>query len=102
MNGRKWRVWVAAVLLCAGCGGSAVIDGSSDAAYQRSLAAVKQQMSPAEEEAFTKALTTVALQGVEGLDGLIEATTQGKIRQRVDGMTAAEVLAEAARIDAAK
>ena len=95
----KWQLLAAAaVVACAGCGGPARIDGTSQVAYDRSIAAMVATMSVAEEEAFRKSLSTVALDGVEGLDELIEATASGRIRVSVDGMTAADIEAIASKI----
>jgi len=92
--------------LCfAPCGcGDARVDGSSDEKLKASIAEVKQALPEAQRAEFEKAVETLALADMHDLSDLVAASQTGRlergIRERLDGKTAAEIIAAAKVIQA--
>ena len=86
---RRFALLLAAILL-AGCGESEPvrIDGSSQAAFERTSAAARRELPDADRLMFDRALRTV------GGRRHAERDAEALARITFDGMTAAEVVAD--------
>lgn len=94
------------LLFMFGCG-KPTIDASTDEAMKASIDRMKQEMSPEKKDDFEKA-AQVIIMGEVDLKSMMQAAFRGeeidtsqittKAKQRLDGMTADQVIAEANRI----
>ena len=96
---------LSASLLLVGC--AARIDGSSEAAFQESIRDMKEPMDAKEQEEFEAALMAIAFADVKDLSDIMAIgrdteAYMAKMTDTLDGMTAADVLAEAKRIGTAR
>ena len=94
---------IAATVVVAGCSGPR-IDTSSDEKMGESIARVRNSLPPEKQKQFEEAYMTVAMQGVT-LESMMAGTvTPGNMtaaaKTRLNGKTADEVIAEAAKIKA--
>ena len=93
----RWSMLILLALLVAGCGSNpARLDGSSQAAYEKSLEAVRAELGADDLARFNGAVSVVGMAG----ENLVEAAGDPeaalvRARGRLDGMTAAEVIARA-------
>lgn len=93
MNNRFILFPLLAALILTGCG-QPTIDGSSDEAMEKSLDAIQQGMTPAQKKEFGEAMIAVAFDG-ENLFTLMASEGDmvgNRMRNRLDGMTANEVI----------
>ncbi|MEM7812187.1 MAG: DUF6694 family lipoprotein [Planctomycetota bacterium] len=92
-----------------GCsGGSLKIDGSSDEAFQASIEKIKASLTAEEKKAFEDAMLAVGL-GENPIQNLLGSAVAGdieapkrRLRDKLDGKTRDEVLAEAEVVLAAR
>lgn len=76
------------------------IDGSSEEAFQSSLAEVRESLNGDDRERFAEALTALAFEeaGLEGLLALGPDAMTREMRLKLDGKTGGEILVEAEEI----
>jgi len=100
-----WRLAVgsALILLAAGCDAPRV-DSSSGGAFEASFQGVRNSLSDAEQQAFDSAVQEIALEGFALDDLLVHGVYPSasdlarRVRDRFDGMTADEILAQGERV----
>ena len=88
------RIAVVALLLLAACraGEPAVIDGSSPEAFEASMADVRSGLAASERMKFEAAVKLVQASAFAKAD--TREAMQARIRRKLDGRTAAEVIAD--------
>jgi hypothetical protein len=109
MSARWWIVGLA--LLLFGCnGGEPKVDASSQAAFQNSIAKIRERLPLADQTTFNEAVTVLALRDVGdaiqtgGLLGALAALPSDqnamfeKVGKALEGKTGAEIVAEAEAI----
>lgn len=103
-NRRVWGVLVLSVVLCLG-GCEKRIDGSSQEAFDESVGAMAASLEEPLRSQVGQALLTLAFADI---DNLLQAgavppeTRQAMLRARIDGMTAEQIVADAATVAAAR
>jgi len=86
---------LAAALVAAACGQAApaAIDGSSPEAYRTSVAEVRGQLGPGDRARFEAALKLAQAEAFAKADS--RAEMDERLRRKLDGRTAADVIADA-------
>lgn len=86
----------------AGCGPKR-IDGSSEAAYKKSLEAMSKGLSAEEQKTLGESVMVVAMNGTSLLEiGAAPALFEQRARSELNGKTYAEIVAKAKEIEAAR
>ena len=88
-----------ALLLLAACSKEKTIDASSDESMESSIQKVKESLTPEEKEKFEESVMLLAFEGGNLFE--MAADPDGatrKMKDRLDGKTAAEVIAEAEKV----
>jgi hypothetical protein len=95
-------LFAAVSLTLAGCGGAPKLDASSDDSLKDSIASAKDSLSPEEREEFEDALKIIAFSDVDNLFELAAdpESIQRQLKDKVDGKTPHEIIAEAKAIKA--
>ncbi len=90
------------IFFMVGCS-EARIDGSSEAAFEKSLETIADSMSKEDAEEFYKSVAIITVAGMGGrkmirgeVDELVDFDVSA--RKNTDGMTAKQIIAEAERI----
>lgn len=90
------------ILVFSGCSGEKKIDASSDESMRDSISKVKESLSPEQKEKFEQAVMALLFAGVDGENlFLMAADSDGasrRLKDRLDGKTALEIIAEADKI----
>lgn len=88
------RISIVALLLLAACraGEPAVIDGSSPGAFEASMADVRSGLGASERMKFEAAVKLVQASAFAKAD--TREAMQARVRRKLDGRTAAEVIAD--------
>lgn len=89
---RRLAIALAALLAACQADATGVIDGSTPDSYRDSLAAVRADLSPAQRLKFEAALKLVQASAFANADS--REAMQARVRQKLDGRTAAEVIAD--------
>lgn len=89
---RRMLVWLTMGLLCIAC--KSTIDGSSDEGFKKSVEELKESLPEDQRVKFEKALVLLAFKGAgPGAFGLMQKDELlAKIRDKLGGLTAAEVI----------
>lgn len=100
---KKVIVMAALLILLAGCGnGNKRIDSSTKESFEASIATVRGSLDKKKKEEFENAVQILAFSEV-GIFFAVMANPDGvkrKVRDRLDGKTADEIIAEATRVTA--
>ena len=92
----KLTIAVLAVALAgtASAGGwrSLRVDGSSEAAFGESVAALQEKLTPARRYTFERALQDILIQGTKGAEGEQRETTTSEYWRQLDGLGYEEVV----------
>lgn len=91
--------WLALAIGSPAAAGETVlrIDGSSHASAQRTFAAMDDELPPEKQLALRMAILQINLDGVRTAADAPQDLSAGNIRARIDGMSADEIIAEAAK-----
>ncbi len=92
---RRCVAWALGLAVLAGCAGEARVDGETVSAFVDSLQAVRA--AAPDPEAVRDAVRLLAAEEAARSPGDPDAAFQ-RLRDRLDGMTAAEIVAEAATV----
>jgi hypothetical protein len=103
MTKKNWIFIIAASLIFCSCKSEKTIDGTTEESFKKSIEQVKKELPADQREDFEKAIMATALEGTN----LFQAAADGeglkrKIRDRLDGKTAKDILARAEDLRSAR
>ncbi len=85
-------VWLAGVLLLAGCGNPPVLDGNTEERFQQSMTEIEKTLSPGEREKFRAAVALIRARDTARWQERGEREAAEIARVQMTGMTAREVI----------
>lgn len=96
MAKQQWILIIAVSLGVCACKSEKTIDGKSEEAFKKSIEEVKNGLPTDQREDFDKAIMATALDGANLFEAAADAEgMKNKMRDRLDGKTAKDILAKA-------